>query len=185
METFVSRVNASLPTREPDVFLLSLVQGQSGDVCGQTCTTGQVSRDGRCVAKAIIADAGDSPPSAAPELTAAARPAPLPGRMSIGGPVPDAEATAPVTGWPAPAGERLPWQTQTPGTAPAQDPAQDLAVLSPEQAPGDDLGSVGPAPRKVSRTKKSWNPPKQKQPRRTYSSARSVQLMFMHPLGRM
>lgn len=183
METFVSRVNASLPTREPDVFLLSLVQGQSGNVCGQTCDSGQFSPDGRCAAseRESIADAGNSPAAVAPELTVAARPAPLPGRMSIGGPTPDQSMPAPVTGWPSPASERLPWETQAPNPA----PAQAVAALSADQAPGDDLGTVGPPPRKTARTKKSWNPPKQKPARRTYSSSRSVQMMFMHPLGRM
>lgn len=184
METFVSRVNASLPTREPDVFLLSLIKGQSGDVCGQTCDSGRVWRDGRCVAGEILADTGSRTASDAPEFQVAARPAPLPGRMSIGGPLPDEAATAPVTGWPSPVGERLPWQNETQAPA-AASPVDAVASLSPDQAPADDLTTTAPAPRKTARTKKSWNAPRQKPPKRTYNSSRSVQLMFMHPLGRM
>jgi hypothetical protein len=183
METFVSRVNASLPTREPDVFLLSLVKGQTGDVCGRTCDNGRILQEGRCVAGEILAEAGPYAPSDAPEVQVAARPAPLPGRMSIGGPLPDEAATAPVTGWPSPSAERLPWQTETQAPAPA--PSEAVAALSPDQAPGDDLATAAAAPKKVARAKKTWNAPRPKPPKRTYNSSRSVQLMFMHPLGRM
>ncbi len=183
METFVSRVNASLPTREPDVFLLSLIKGQTGAVCGQTCDSGRVWHDGRCIAGETLADAGTRTTSDAPEFQVAARPAPLPGRMSIGGPLPEEAAIAPVTGWPSPAGERLPWQNET--QAPASPPVDAVTALSPDQAPPDDLSTVSPAPRKTARSKKSWNAPRQKPPKRTYNASRSVQLMFMHPLGRM
>ncbi|MGE5267981.1 MAG: putative peptidoglycan binding domain-containing protein [Deltaproteobacteria bacterium] len=183
METFVSRVNASLPTREPDVFLLSLVKGQTGDVCGQACDNGYMSRGGRCVAGEILADAGSRTPSSAPEFQVAARPTPLPGRMSIGGPLPDDAANGPVTGSPSPAGERLPWQTET--QPPSSPPTEAVAALSPDQVPGDDIATAAAPPRKAARTKKSWNAPRQGPAKRTYNSARSVQLMFMHPLGRM
>ncbi len=33
---FMDRVNAALPTREPDVFILSLLRGQTQAVCGET-----------------------------------------------------------------------------------------------------------------------------------------------------
>jgi hypothetical protein len=196
METFIARVNASLPTREPDVFLLSLIRGQNGNVCGQPCARGQVFFDGRCTAREILADARPaSPPPVAPDRVATARTQPLPGRMSIGGPVAADQDATPVTGWPSPAGERLPWQpesaTQPPGAAPALaalSPDEDLldAADSAENFDGaESADTVAPAPRKATRTKKSWNAPKQRPPKRRYSTSKSVQMLFLHPLGRM
>lgn len=58
MAAFMERVNASLPIDEPDYILLTLVQGQSGVVCGATCPSGQgMAEDGRCVPQAVIAQA--------------------------------------------------------------------------------------------------------------------------------
>jgi hypothetical protein len=197
METFIERVNASLPTREPDVFLLSLIRGQNGNVCGQPCANGQVFSDGRCVAREVLADAAQpaSPPPVAPDRVAMARPQPLPGRMSIGGPVAADQDATPVTGWPTPAVERLPWQSES--ASQQSDPAPALAALSPDENLPDAADSadnfdgaesadtVAPAPRKATRTKKSWNAPKPRPPKRRYSTSRSVQMLFLHPLGRM
>ena len=41
MQTFLERVNAALPFDEPDVILLSLVQGYKGTACGRSCPTGK------------------------------------------------------------------------------------------------------------------------------------------------
>ena len=58
MAAFMERVNASLPIDEPDYILLTLVQGQSGVVCGATCPSGQgMAEDGRCVPQAVMAQA--------------------------------------------------------------------------------------------------------------------------------
>jgi len=196
METFIERVNASLPTREPDVFLLSLIRGQNGNVCGQPCANGQVFSNGRCVAREVLADAQPaSLPPVAPDRVAMARPQPLPGRMSIGGPVAADQDATPVTGWPSPAVERLPWQSES--ASQQSDPSPALAALSPDENLPDAADSadnfdgaesadtVAPAPRKATRPKKSWNAPKQRPPKRRYSTSRSVQMLFLHPLGRM
>jgi hypothetical protein len=196
METFIERVNASLPTREPDVFLLSLIRGQNGNVCGQPCASGQVFFNGRCTAREVLADARPaSPPADAPNRVAMARPQPLPGRMSIGGPVAVDRDATPVTGWPSPTAERLPWQSES--ASQPSEPAPALAALSPDEDVADtsdaadnsdsaeSADTLATAPRKVTRTKKSWNAPKQRPPKRRYSTSKSVQMLFLHPLGRM
>jgi len=64
MRTFTDRVNARLPTDEPDQILLSLVQGHRRRVCGVACPAGQQEdRGGRCVPSAL-AGAGKQPASA-------------------------------------------------------------------------------------------------------------------------
>lgn len=193
MEMFIARVNASLPTREPDVFLLSLIKGQNGNVCGQPCTNGQVFSNGRCAAREVLADARPaSPPPVAPDRVAIARTQPLPGRMSIGGPVALETDETPVTGWPSPAGERLPWQSegasQPAGPAPAEAalrPDEDQLDNPPSAENSDSADTLAPAPRKATRAKQNWTAPKQRPPKRRYSSSKSVQMLFLHPLGRM
>ncbi len=78
MKTFTERVNASLPTEEPDYILLTLLQGHAARACGKACPVGQaLSNDGRCEPRAILAQRD---PNAKPK-------APLPGRMAAGAPV--------------------------------------------------------------------------------------------------
>lgn len=56
MNAFTDRVNATLPTDEPDYILLTLVQGHKHRVCGMTCPEGQgLAEGGRCVPSAILA----------------------------------------------------------------------------------------------------------------------------------
>ena len=56
MKAFMDRVNATLPTEEPDYILLSLVQAARDKVCGAACPAGQGLADGgRCVPNAILA----------------------------------------------------------------------------------------------------------------------------------
>jgi hypothetical protein len=56
---FMDRVNALLPTNDPDVFMLSLLRSQSEGVCGATCPQGQsLTQGGRCLPNAILANAG-------------------------------------------------------------------------------------------------------------------------------
>jgi hypothetical protein len=113
MLMFMDRVNASLPTHDPDVFMLSLLRAQDGSVCGASCPQGQShTSGGRCMPTTLVAQADRSsagslyrtasdvaiaePEAAwAPIVTEASgvaeapvliRP-PMPyGRMSIGGP---------------------------------------------------------------------------------------------------
>ncbi len=93
MGEFVKRVNAALPFDRPDDALLTLVRGQSGFVCGADCPRGQVvGRGGRCLPSTVLARDRQPPDGAATaEILAppAPRPAPLPGRMAVGGPPPE------------------------------------------------------------------------------------------------
>jgi hypothetical protein len=55
MNAFMDRINATLPTDEPDSILLTLVQGARDKVCGTTCPAGQALAEGRCLPSAILA----------------------------------------------------------------------------------------------------------------------------------
>jgi len=62
MRAFTDRVNATLPTEEPDYILLALVQGYRDKVCGMPCPAGQgLAEDGRCMPNAILAAKKPSP----------------------------------------------------------------------------------------------------------------------------
>ena len=135
MKAFTDRVNATLPTDEPDSILLTLVQAYQDRVCGKPCPAGQGLADGgRCVPNAILARATTkrSAPVAAvaapavekpaPAITGwsttttAAAPTPPPGvaptegRMALAGPATPG-ASAPVT---APPGTQPPAATPPP-----------------------------------------------------------------------
>ena len=69
MKAFTDRVNATLPTDEPDSILLTLVQAYQDKVCGKPCPAGQGLSDvGRCVPNAILARA---PKKGTPAVAAA------------------------------------------------------------------------------------------------------------------
>jgi hypothetical protein len=181
MANFIARVNASLPTNEPDVFLLSLIKGQTQAVCGPTCGGDEVLSGGRCVAQTSVAEgptttveAGEPDP-----VVVAARPDPLPGRMSIGGPVAaQPGVSTPVTGTTTmPGAEPLPWQQDPPQAQ----PSSTMAALEPYD---EAVFNPPPVPPKAVKSRKAWSPPP-KPVKRRYSSSRSVQQLFMHPLGRM
>ncbi len=113
LAAFMDRVNASLPYREPDYILLALIRAQPAAACAAPCPQGQAyASDGRCVPNAILARAmkkngapdtrvATAPPANAqvawtaeliPSVGSAPNlppPAPLIGRMSVGGPRPD------------------------------------------------------------------------------------------------
>lgn len=56
MAAFINRANATLPTDEPDLVLLALVQSHSDMVCGAQCPDGEMlSKAGRCVPHAVVA----------------------------------------------------------------------------------------------------------------------------------
>jgi hypothetical protein len=183
MANFIARVNASLPTNEPDVFLLSLIKGQTQAVCGPACGGDEVLSDGRCVAQTVVAESSQAGTSSsiadetAPAVVAA-RPDPLPGRMSIGGPVAAQPGVpTPVTEANVPVAEPLPWQRRDPQAQ----PSSTMAALEPDDAA---VFNPPPVPPKAVKSKRAWSPPA-KQVKRRYSSSRSVQQLFMHPLGRM
>ena len=122
MKAFTNRINAALPVEEPDVILLTLVQGHEDKACGRGCPSGQaLAADGRCVPNAILSqsarkapqraaviDPPNAPPSAraAPVITGwstttstppppqAIGAAPVEGRMALAGPADSAIAAA-------------------------------------------------------------------------------------------
>lgn len=139
MGAFTGRVNASLPVDVPDAILLTMVQRFEGTACGSTCRSGEVfTGEGRCVPATIVAQdrspvRGDAlaerslpalggsvmvqpPVSPAPagENPRVAAVEPLPGRMSVGAPVDDANGedsavtTASVTAAPRPRADTRP-----------------------------------------------------------------------------
>jgi hypothetical protein len=115
---FVDRVNAILPTVQPDPILYVMVKSKSEQVCGAACPMGQhFNQDGRCLPAAILAKSkskmvsataapsGKINPSDPPSIIARSSPAsdPRPGapsltsgladeHMSLAGPIP-AEAS--------------------------------------------------------------------------------------------
>jgi hypothetical protein len=130
MKAFTDRVNATLPTDEPDSILLTLVQAYQDKVCGKPCPAGQgLSEAGRCVPTAILARAakkGATPVTTAaapaekpvPAITAwsttttattAATPAPTPAAATAGTP-------PPIDGRMALAGPATPEATPPAGT---------------------------------------------------------------------
>jgi hypothetical protein len=55
-KAFMDRVNAALPTDEPDAILLTLVKASHERVCGTPCPAGQgLAEGGQCVPSAILA----------------------------------------------------------------------------------------------------------------------------------
>ena len=123
MSGFTSRVNASLPVDTPDAIMLTMIRRFDGQACSATCRSDEMfTGDGRCVPTTVFAQdraSGRSqsasveerpsvprawsvmvqPPVAEPsrgEVTRTATAEPLPGRMSVGGPVEEAPPV-PVT----------------------------------------------------------------------------------------
>jgi hypothetical protein len=202
--TFMDRVNASLPTSEPDVFILSLLRAQDASVCSATCPSGQsMTQNGRCLPTAIVAQAGARgvlPVAAAPEPaqssvvaeaqipTTPRSGASLPdndpafsGRMSIGGPKPDGDALDAIAvargTMPAPAAAPLA-KTAALETVPADGALTGEGAAAPAAVAPDSFGST---PARV----KSSSGGRPKQARATRSTYRHVQALFEHPLGRM
>jgi hypothetical protein len=203
---FMDRVNASLPTREPDVFMLSLLRGQTDDVCGSACPHGQsLTGGGRCLPTTFVAQAeppvrgrmvttssietssidASSETAVARDVVADAAPAVRPampfGRMSIGGPKP-ADVEALTSGWST--------VTVRNGVAPFEKQAalDSTAALDLAQQSGADATSfdtdVAPTPR-VKRSKASGRPRAAQRAASRMNNYRHVQRLFEHPLGRM
>lgn len=108
MSGFTDRVNASLPIDTPDHILLRMVQGYVGEACG-SCRPGESRNSAdRCVPTAVLAHAAGEPRggnSRAPRiettwetrLNEQRTREPLPGRMSVGAAIEDADSPVPVT----------------------------------------------------------------------------------------
>ena len=88
MSAFTDRVNASLSVEKANHVLLRMVRAYDGQACG-SCRSGE-SHDGngRCAPASVLAN-GDADSSQR-------NVEPLPGRMSVGGPL-EADANAPIT----------------------------------------------------------------------------------------
>ena len=54
-KAFLDRVNATLPSDDPDDILLALVRTTPGRVCGSPCPAGEALAEGRCLPEAILA----------------------------------------------------------------------------------------------------------------------------------
>lgn len=202
MSEFISAVNASLPTQEPDVILLTLLKGHKGNVCGMSCAPHQVATGGRCIARDTVASVAVPAPRVAGLRPATPPPA---GRMSIGGlrdePASDAASTPSSL-----TGERLPWATGPAARVVASDPeagtiaSRHLAALEDDRDAGVVTHSIRPAaasaefrePVRIAPPKRAARPVKAKPSRaverkinRRKYATRAVQNLFLHPLGRM
>ena len=125
MKLFMDRVNASLPTDEPDSILLTMVRGYQDRVCGKPCPAGQGLGDGgRCVPNAILVRAAPKPPVP----VAAAVPAPVPA------PAIAAKPTPAITGWTTTTTASAP-PAATPPTGAA--PPEGRMALAGPQSPTD------------------------------------------------
>jgi len=180
MRSFTERVNAALPTEEPDYILLSLAKGHSAPSCGKTCSSSQVlDGEGRCQPKATSTQAARAagpgksrsdleprvvalePPSA-PRTEGQTFAAPLPGRMAVGGPgtLPDAAGVIPVPALVLP---------RTGGIASLdRDAASDGIALQPQPTPPQAARQAEP----VARAKSGPSPRRERERERTYRPAR-------------
>lgn len=134
MKSFTDRVNATLPTDEPDSILLTMVRGYQDKVCGKPCPAGQgLSDGGRCVPNAILVRATTKPiapvavaapaekivPAITGWSTSTTAAAPLPagvapseGRMALAGPA--TETTPALPGAQPPAVAPRPAEKRSP-----------------------------------------------------------------------
>jgi hypothetical protein len=198
LSAFMDRVNASLPITEPDYILLALIRAQPAAACSVSCPPGQTqAAGGRCVPNAIFAQTmkkngatdirtATVPSNAQIAWTAEVRPsagdanrlplaAPLTGRMSVGGPPPGAAfGDPPANGFASPARNGATYETAalTDGNEPPSDTGV-VDVTTQDMMPS----AISPAPPRAAKVSKPA--------RRQASRSRSVQQLFMHPLGRM
>jgi hypothetical protein len=95
MKTFIDRINATLPTDQPDHILKTLVQGHPGNACGKTCPAGQgLAGDGRCQTTAVLAQQQATRRPVVRAADAPSRPVVAQGSGAPSGAVATASATA-------------------------------------------------------------------------------------------
>jgi hypothetical protein len=100
MKSFTDRMNATLPTDEPDFVLLAMVESHGSRACGRPCEHGQADTT-QCVPSTVVTTAARARPSSfGSDNPQAALPAsgaitPLEGRMALAGP--KTEAADPAT----------------------------------------------------------------------------------------
>lgn len=172
MQTFLDRVNATLPTDEPDGVLLALLQGQKGAVCTDACRAGEaIGTNGRCIPTALVAQRAPVRSPTVPQQTTAAHvvvaptAAPAPQPVAKGGwraevavaesyrPQPAPPGLPPLAG-PVPAG-RMALGVGTPPSA------NDLAPASPGFAPPAPVPATrtvapAPAPKPKAKSQPTW-----------------------------
>lgn len=202
MGLFTERVNATLPVKEPDGILLTLVRGAKPGVCGAVCPAGQaLDAEERCVPKGVLAAAGraKAAPGRAiqPDGKASAPlhvaqgwatvttrdPEPAVAAAETPPPVAGARATSDLPGLMTVGGPR-------PETDAAAAPPASIAALG-TAAPTLPPQVVAPeAQRPVAGTSKKAH--HDGRPRQTVTASRepssrhgtrSVQEIFLHPLG--
>lgn len=126
MAAFTERINALLPTEEPDHILLALLRGHEARACGVACPAAQVlATDGRCMPAAILAGKKGLPTARAVS----------PPARSAGPSVGWASATRVEAAAQAPSPQRPPMGLAGP-LAPNAYPA-DNTVLTPGAAGGE------------------------------------------------
>jgi hypothetical protein len=194
----MDRINASLPTHDPDVFILSLLKAQADPVCGESCPQGQsFTANGRCVPTTLVAYGGKAVHEASPQTIAtetdaltrevAVRPPTLySGRMGIGGPKP-ADDTPTLAGNAAAAAERE-GLTRT-AALEARLAADDVGMV-PDQLPtltksSFDTDFVAKPAKKRSKASAGRSKAAGRGSPSRVSNYRHVQRLFEHPLGRM
>ena len=153
MNQFIERINATLPTDQPDHILKTLVQGHPGNACGKTCPAGQgLSNEGRCQPSAILAQQ-TAPRRPVPRAAVAARDAderpavaqapkakPSGWETKVVAATPPPVVTAPVAAAPAAVA------AAAVALAPrSEQPAGRMAVGAPAEATLDRADKSGPA----------------------------------------
>lgn len=129
MRTFTERVNAALPTDQPDYVQLTLLKGHSGRTCGASATVADAPSAGSEQVATAEPDAlpwkSTGQPVFKPIANSVISSAPLPGRMAIGGPkaLPPVDqnynAASPYTAQPNVATAALEPNHEPPAAAPA------------------------------------------------------------------
>jgi hypothetical protein len=159
MKTFVDRVNAALPTEEPDHILRTMVQGHPGHACGKACPSGQTAaNDGRCLPAAIVAQ---QTPSRTPDRNSATV------RDGVAVPMdvttatsPQVTASLPEPRLARPAAPKATWETTVAAAPTAPLPGREtrMGIGGPLQAP-DKQDPVVVGPRTPQNAPSAFNTP--------------------------
>lgn len=212
MADFMRSVNAALPANDPDYLLLRLVSSHTNKICGRTTDGTQIAATTRTPLATQVASASPSydqriitgsTQRGATTASHHTRPAPLPGRMAVGALTRDQKPKliAPPTriqignadnqGTKRVRVSALPNTARTSsGTATDTDPLAVNTARSEAGAPTPDRYSVPVATQRAAKKirrdralKRAAVKKKRRRYRRGYRR-RSLQSLFMHPLGR-
>lgn len=158
MKAFMDRANATLPLDEPDPVLYAMVQGQSEQLCGKACPSGQgMSEEGRCVPTAILAKASRKTNPWSTQVAAQRSPAEHKPAAVITGWSTTSTPAAPSTGTAAPALSLV--------AAPPAEGRMALAGPVSEDTPPNPAAAAAPptpppafrpTPPKPAKAKSSW-----------------------------